>query len=94
MGYVHRDIKLENILFSQSLEPKIGDLGFVEEMALGQLSKTHKGTCGYQAPELVTAKTTINSMELPSCDIFSLGVTFFAVLIGFMPFPSVGLRFN
>ena len=51
-GYVHRDIKLENILLDTvTLEPRLCDLGFAEKLSLLETSRS-MGTSGYMAPEL------------------------------------------
>lgn len=52
LGYVHRDLKLENILFDEDYEIKICDFGFAEHINNGLVSK-NIGSDGYIAPELM-----------------------------------------
>ena len=48
---LHRDIKSENILLTESLEPRIADLGEARTMAQNK-TMTVVGTNGYTAPEV------------------------------------------
>lgn len=63
----HRDIKLENILFSiGSLKAKLCDFGFAVRKLDGKVSRC-VGTPGYIAPELqltFLSNTQISAMEL------------------------------
>lgn len=85
-GWVHKDIKPENILISKSSEVKIIDFGLAVPVAkgLGKLfgkPKTVQGTRSYIAPE------TIKKEPLgPGADIYSLGITIFEILTGKTPF--------
>ncbi|CAD8168144.1 unnamed protein product [Paramecium octaurelia] len=83
-GFVHRDIKLENIMI-QSLNPieiKLIDFGFAEKINRNKLVNG-SGTAGYIAPELFQlAPYTEN------CDMFSLGVLFYLLLCGNSPFGT------
>lgn len=85
-GWVHKDIKPENILISKSSEVKIIDFGLAVPVAkgLGKLfgkAKTIQGTRSYIAPE------TIKKLPLgPEADVYSLGITVFEILTGRTPF--------
>ena len=48
---LHRDIKSENILLTNDLEPRLADLGEARTMAQNQ-TMTTVGTNGYTAPEV------------------------------------------
>jgi len=70
MNIVHRDIKLQNILLSESEEIKLIDFGFASDLDSVQFTnygeKTEisnildiKGTQGYISPEMLDAKSKI-----------------------------------
>ena len=79
---VHRDIKLENIMLSGSdYTLKYVDFGFATESSSGYLT-TYLGTPNYAAPELHMKRPYLGVYE----DIFSLGVTLFITVTGYLPF--------
>ena len=79
---VHRDIKLENIMLSGSdYTLKYVDFGFATERSSGYLT-TYLGTPNYAAPELHMKRPYLGVYE----DIFSLGVTLFITVTGYLPF--------
>ena len=79
---VHRDIKLENIMLSgDDYTLKYVDFGFATEKSYGYLNN-YLGTPNYAAPELHLKKPYLGVYE----DIFSLGVTLFIIVTGYLPF--------
>ncbi|CAD8201262.1 unnamed protein product [Paramecium pentaurelia] len=81
LGYVHRDIKLENVLIDKD-QLKLIDFGFAEKICRDRLVNG-QGTAGYIAPEVF-----IKQPYQEVGDIFSLGVIFYSMLSGKAPFRS------
>jgi serine/threonine protein kinase len=82
MGYAHRDIKPSNILLKDDFELKLIDFGLGNIYQTGDLLETPCGSPCYAAPELVTGKA-YNGIGV---DIWSSGITLFAMLCGYLPF--------
>jgi len=74
-GFVHCDIKPNNILLSQSGSIKIIDLG--QSCKIGTTKQRIQGTPDYIAPEQVKRKPLV-----PKTDIFNLGATMYWALTG------------
>jgi serine/threonine protein kinase len=74
-GYVHCDIKPNNILISKTGAIKIIDLG--QSCPIGTVKSRIQGTPDYIAPEQVQRKTLG-----PKTDIFNLGATMYWALTG------------
>ena len=83
-GIVHRDLKLENFIFSDksaSAEIKLIDFGFSRQYLERSESMTRLvGTCYYLAPEVLEQHYTEAS------DLWSLGVVAYMMLTGLVPF--------
>lgn len=83
-GVVHRDLKLENVLFKNpnedNFEVKVIDFGIA---GMASQDKVDAGTLAYMAPECldkVAAETT------PAIDVWAIGIMFYAMVYGTLPF--------
>ena len=84
-GFVHRDLKTENIMVNSSFNIKIADFGFATKIEGPNGNGKQNGFLGtpaYAAPELLLKTPYYGVCN----DIFSLGVIMFVVVTGAMPF--------
>jgi len=82
----HHDIKPLNILTKENLEPKISDFGLARIGARSSLS-THKGYSPlYAAPEQLDS--SVYGKPDSRTDIYQIGVVFYELLTGKMPFEA------
>jgi MAP/microtubule affinity-regulating kinase len=78
----HRDVKLENIILSEDLSPKLIDFGFSTCIEKNKKVKMFCGTPSYMAPEIVQKK----EYRGEPADVWALGVLTFVTLTGIFPF--------
>ena len=82
-GFLHRDIKPQNILLDPSGNVKLADFGIVRVVAARALTTEGivLGTADYISPEQA------QGLNLgPTTDIYSLGVVLYEMLSGVLPF--------
>ncbi len=82
-GLIHRDVKPENVLLSDTGQVKIADFGLARAASASTGTATLVGTVAYLSPELVLGQPA----EAQS-DIYSTGVMLFELLTGQQPFTG------
>lgn len=87
-GWIHLDVKPDNILMNRSSEVRVIDFSLSEKIkgALGKMfggKKEIGGTLTYIAPESIKKEPAT-----PQTDIYSLGITIYECLTGTTPFKG------
>jgi serine/threonine-protein kinase len=83
-GVIHRDLKPSNIMLTPEGDVKVMDYGIARAQRMEGLTTTGSflGTPYYAAPE------TVDGSAEPRSDLYSLGVVFFEMLTGSLPFKG------
>lgn len=90
-GIIHRDLKLENVLFESKARTriKIVDFGIAGRSTPSVNDKTDAGTLKFMAPEVLKG---VDTKASPMLDIWALGCMLFAMF--FFKFPFDGDNAN
>jgi serine/threonine-protein kinase len=85
-GIVHRDIKPSNVLLSSGGRVKVADFGIAQAMSEATQHTSDSqiwGTPHYFSPEQAAGK-----QATPASDVYAIGVVFFELLTGQLPFTA------
>jgi serine/threonine-protein kinase len=85
-GYIHRDVKPENVLISEDGRVKVTDFGLARAIEGADTGKTHGlllGTVAYLSPEQVEHDRTD-----ARSDVYSAGILLFELVTGQVPFTA------
>lgn len=82
-GVIHRDIKLANILFTDAGDIKISDFGIAMFTDPTRTTLSNAGSPAYMSPEQLQDEPLTHQT-----DIYSLGVAFYHLLTGRLPFSA------
>ena len=85
---IHRDVKVENILFDRHGQLKLADFGFSTFTDAHAVQKrTMCGSPAYASPELI-----LHDAYSAACDVWSAGVVFYVMLSGKLPFQGATIQ--
>jgi serine/threonine protein kinase len=84
-GVIHRDIKPQNVLVTNSEEVKVTDFGIARAANLSTLTRTGSimGSAHYVSPEQAMGESVG-----PRSDLYSLGVVLYEMLTGNVPYDA------
>ena len=84
-GIIHRDIKPQNVIVKSDGSLKILDFGIATAKGSAQLTQANNvmGSVHYLAPELAKGEPAS-----PKSDIYALGIVFYEMLTGDVPFKA------
>jgi serine/threonine protein kinase len=85
-GLIHCDLKPQNILVSRDGQAKITDFGIAR--ALSTIHPDEQAEIVWGSPLYSAPEQTAGAPPTPATDVYALGVTFFEMLTGTLPFDA------
>ena len=82
-GLIHRDLKPDNLFYLPDGSIKISDFGIAQRLGESSRGDAIPGTIFYTAPE-----TLLSGTACIQSDIYSMGIVFFELLTGRVPFDG------
>ncbi len=88
-GYIHRDVKPDNILFREDNSPVLTDFGIAQPLNAGSDERRRLvvGTPSYMSPEQIRGQS-IDSRT----DLYSLGILFYQMLTRELPYRADNIK--
>ena len=83
LNFVHRDIKLQNIMLSVTYDAKLTDFGFSRLVEPSSLATTICGTTPYYSPEV-----HYPPYDAKAADVWAMGCVLFALCLCKLPFSE------
>ncbi|GAB4156576.1 MAG: hypothetical protein Tsb009_33560 [Planctomycetaceae bacterium] len=83
---LHRDLKPDNVLLTRHGLPKLADFGLAKRILQADPTEFLAGTPNYMAPEVLQGESAT-----PASDVYALGVCYFQMLTGRVPFAGTSL---
>jgi len=85
---VHRNLAMNNFLVTKDFVIKIADFGFATYADNDEYLTAFCGVPLYMAPEVLEIKRIPEFTYTPKCDVWSLGVIFYQMVFGRLPYLS------
>ncbi|MCB9849526.1 MAG: serine/threonine protein kinase [Phycisphaerales bacterium] len=87
-GFIHRDVKPKNVMLTKDDVVKLADMGLAREVSDYKIAELEAGraygTPYYISPEQIRGEINIDFRA----DIYSLGATFYHMVVGRVPFEG------